>query len=186
MRKLLAVAVLAMAGLLGGCASAPVALDFPEPLPQIDLARYSGDWYVIANIPYFAERNKVASRVTYRQRADGRIDDLYYFRKSFDRPEKQWTGFGEVVDSGSNARWRVQFVWPFWVDYVVHAVGPDYEWAMVGHPSRDYAWIFSRTPTMDEAQYQQLLGRFKALGYDSSRIQRIAQSRADLGKPGYQ
>lgn len=172
--------------LLGACASTPKPLDFPEPLPVVDLDRYAGDWHVIANIPYFAERDKVAARVTYRRREDGRIDDLYFFRKGFDKPEQQWTGFGEVVDSATNARWRVQFVWPLWVDYVIHAVGPDYDWAMVGHPSRDYAWIFARTPRIDDALYDDLTRRFAALGYDASRIQRIPQFAEDVGRPGYQ
>lgn len=172
--------------LLAGCASAPRPLDFPEPLPQIDLARYAGDWYVIANIPYFAERDKVAARVNYRRREDGRIDDLYFFRERFDGPEKQWTGFGEVVDPSTNARWRVQFVWPFWVDYVIHDVGPDYQWALAGHPSRDYAWIFAREPRMDDARYEALRARFAGWGYDARRIQRIPQFPEDEGKPGYQ
>lgn len=172
--------------LLAGCASAPSTPAFTQPLPKVDLDRYAGDWYVIANIPYFAERDKVAARVTYRRREDGRIDDLYFFRKRFDGPEKQWTGFGEVVDADTNARWRVQFVWPFWVDYVIHEVGPGYEWALVGHPSRDYAWIFAREPRMDDAQYADLRARFAAWGYDAQRIQRIPQFPEDEGKPGYQ
>lgn len=171
---------------LGGCASKPTPLDFPKPLPVVDLERFSGDWFVIANIPYFAERGKVASRVTYRLRPDGRIDDLYFFRDDFDSPEEQWTGFGEVVDTTTNARWRVQFVWPFWFDYVIHAFGPEYEWAIVGHPSRDYAWVFSRTQRMDAELYQQLLSRFSELGYDASRIQKIPQFQEDLGQPGFQ
>jgi len=32
----------------------------------IDLPRYMGEWHVIANIPYFAENGKVASRDVYR------------------------------------------------------------------------------------------------------------------------
>lgn len=179
-------AMLLLAVLLAGCASAPVPLDFPKPLPRVDLERFSGDWWVIANIPYFAERGKVATRVTYRLRDDGRIDDLYFFRKSFDREEQQWSGFGEVVDTQTNARWRVQFLWPFWFDYVIHEVGPDYEWAIVGHPSREYAWVFSRERRMDDARYADLLGRLGALGYDTGRILKVPQFPEDVGQPGFQ
>lgn len=179
-------ATLLLAVLLAGCASAPVPLDFPKPLPTIDLERFSGDWWVIANIPYFAERGKVATRVTYRLRDDGRIDDLYFFRTAFDRDERQWTGFGEIVDPKTNARWRVQFLWPFWFDYVIHEVGPDYEWAIVGHPSRDYAWVFSRERRIDDALYADLLSRLAALGYDTRRILKVPQFPEDVGQPGFQ
>lgn len=183
-RSLVLLPLLAL--LVAGCASTPAPLDFPKPLPRIDLDRFSGDWWVIANIPYFAERGKVATRVTYRLREDGRIDDLYFFRTRFDRPERQWTGFGEVVDPETNARWRVQFIWPFWFDYVIHEVGPNYEWAIVGHPSREYAWVFSRERRIDDALYADLLARFEALGYDTRRILKVPQFPEDVGQPGFQ
>jgi len=185
MRPLL-VPLMALLVFFGGCAQTPAPLDFPKPLPQIDLQRFSGDWHVIANIPYFAERGKLATRVGYRLRDDGKIDDLYFFRRAFDKPEDSWEGIGEVVDTETNARWRVQFVWPFWFDYVIHDVGPDYEWAIVGHPSRDYAWIFARTPQIEPALYADLVARFAALGYDPSLILKVPQRPEDIGQPGFQ
>jgi apolipoprotein D and lipocalin family protein len=160
------------------------------PLPvqaTVDLERYMGKWYVIANIPYSAEKGKVGSYVEYLPRTDGRMDDLYFFRKKdFDAPIQQWSGVAWVIDSSTNARWKAQFIWPFRFDYLILETAPDYSWAMVGHPSRDLAWIFQREASMDPALYQQLLAKFNVLGYEANRIQKVPQKPADLGQSGYQ
>ncbi len=154
---------------------------------QVDLAKFMGRWYVIANIPYRAEAGKVGSYVEYHPRSDGRMDDLYFFRKkSFANPITQWSGVAWVVDRQSNARWLAQFIWPFKFDYLILATAPDYSWAIVGHPSRDLAWVFARDASMDDALYQQLRGKLSAMGYDVARVLRVAQKPQDLGQPGFQ
>ena len=46
---------------------------------------------------------------------------------------------------------------------------------MVGHPSREYLWILSRTPQMDERTYEAILDRLRAQGYDLSLLLRTPQ-----------
>ena len=154
---------------------------------QVDLEKFMGRWYVIANIPYRAEAGKVGSYVEYHPRSDGRMDDLYFFRKkNFDSKLNQWSGVAWVVDTKSNARWLAQFIWPFKFDYLILATAPDYSWALVGHPSRDLAWVFAREATMDDVTYQQLRGKLSAMGYDVKRVLRVPQKPQDLGQPGFQ
>ena len=154
---------------------------------NVDLEKFMGRWYVIANIPYRAEAGKVGSYVEYRPRPDGRMDDLYFFRKkNFDSKLEQWSGVAWVVDKQSNARWLAQFIWPFKFDYLILATAPDYSWALVGHPSRDLAWVFARTAMMDAALYQQLLSKLAAMDYDEKRVLRVPQQPQDLGQPGFQ
>ena len=66
----------------------------------------------------------------------------------------------------------VQFFWPFRGEYWIIELDPDYRYAVVGHPSRDYLWILSRTPRMEEEVYRELLRRIAAHGYDLTRIRR--------------
>jgi apolipoprotein D and lipocalin family protein len=176
-----------LAALVVACA-APVR-DAATPLehgPPIDLARYMGDWYVIANIPYFAERNKVATLDRYVLRPDGRIENIYVFRKGFDQPQKQYNAIATPVPGSGDAHWKIQFLWPFKADYLVLEVAPDYQWALIGHPSRKYAWVFARDPAMEAAQYTALVQRLARHGYDPASLQRVPQFAQDLGKPGYQ
>lgn len=141
----------------------------------IDLPRFMGAWHVIAHIPYWPERGKVASRDEYQLRADGRIDNDFVFRKSFDAPEQRWHGISRVVPGSQGAHWQVQFIWPFKADLLVLEVDPDYRWALLGHPQRKYAWVFARDPRMDDATLDALRQRFTRYGYQPSQLERVAQ-----------
>jgi len=153
---------------------------------KIDLKRYMGAWYVIANIPYFAERGKVATRDVYALDADGNVDTTYVYRKTFDGPEKTTGSLGMVQEGSSNAYWRVRFLWLIRADYLVVEVAPDYSWALVGQPSRKLGWLLARAPAMDDALYAALLGKFAGYGYDTARFARVPQLREQLGSPGFQ
>jgi len=155
--------------------------------PEVDLERFSGKWYVIANIPYWAEKDKVGTYVEYVQREDGMLDDFYYFQPdNFASKQDRWEGVAWVMDDGSNAIWKTQFVWPLKVDYVILEVDADYQTALVGHPERKLAWLFSREARMDQARYDELLGTLSAQGFDASQVRRVPQRREDLGQPGFQ
>ena len=171
---------------LSGCA----ALRPSEPLAtvdRVDLDRYLGQWYVIANIPYFGERGNVAGRAIYRMRDDGRMDDIYIYRKGdFDSPERRMEGVAWVVDEVSQARWKVRFYWPFTFDYYIVALDDDYQWSLVGHPSRNYAWIMAREPRIDDALYTRLLTILADEGFDPDALYKVPQFPDQLGQPGFQ
>jgi apolipoprotein D and lipocalin family protein len=175
---------------LGGCTNGP-----PNPNPRagqplepvsVDLPRYMGRWYVIANIPYFAEHGFVASRAEWTLRADGRIDDAFIGRKGgFDAPEKQYRFVDAVVPGSGGGRWRVRVFWPIHVTQLTLYVDPDYRVTILGYPGKSLGWIFSRDPEMDDATYHALLARLDAMGYDSTRFRRVPQFPAQLGQPGF-
>ena len=69
----------------------------------------------------------------------------------------------------------MSFFRPFWGDYWIIDLAADYEYAVVGHPGRDYLWILSRSRTMPEATYQAIVGRLQAQGYETARLVRTLQ-----------
>jgi apolipoprotein D and lipocalin family protein len=148
-----------------------------QPAAHVDLPRYMGDWRVIANIPYFAEKNCFDSIESYALRPDGDIDNWFSCRKkSFDAPlQRRATALAVVDDKTSNARWHVRFFKIISVKYVILAVDPNYQWAVVGHPSRNYGWVLARSPQLDAATYQRTLEVLAAQGYDTSRFQKVPQ-----------
>ena len=170
--------------LLTACASAPPR-DRP-PLPTVELERYIGSRYVLANVPYNYERGKVATRDEYRLREDGRIDNDFVFRRGFDKPEQRWNGVSTVQPGSNGARWRVQFVWPFSTGLEVLELDPDYRWALLATPDRKLAWLFSREPDMDVTRYEELRARFQRHGVDPSALQRVPQRPEQVGQPGFQ
>jgi len=81
-----------------------------------------------------------------------------------------------VTDKDTNAWLKVQFFWPFRGDYVIiHLDERDYSYAVVGHPSRDYLWILSRSPEMDKERFQEIMTRISKQGYDLNRIKKYPQ-----------
>ncbi len=154
-----------------------------EPLqtvPQVDLPRYMGDWYVIANIPYFAEKDCYDSIESYALRSDGKIDNWFRCRKgSFEAPMKRKaTAVASVDDKTSNAVWTVKFFHIIPIKYLILALDPNYQWVVVGHPSRSYGWIMARKQTLDDDIYRRLLADLGRQGYDPAKFQKVPQRQA--------
>ncbi len=165
---------LALATLLAACQSAHSALNV---VADVDLERYSGTWYEIASFPQHFQRGCVATRAHYELRADGKLGITNECRdKGFDGKLRRAEGVAWIANpSQSHAKLKVQFFWPFRGDYWIIELDPNYGYAAVGHPSRDYLWIIARTPTMDRDAYAQLLERIEAHGYALDRLQETLQ-----------
>jgi len=147
-----------------------------EVVPYVDLSRYVGTWYEIAAIPQSFQKDCVASMATYTQRDDGTIAVVNQCRKkTLDGKVKVAKGKAWVVDKKTNAKLKVQFFWPFKGAYWIIELDSDYQFAVVGHPNRNYLWILSRSPQMEESLYQDLLQRIGQKGYDISRIKKTLQ-----------
>jgi apolipoprotein D and lipocalin family protein len=143
---------------------------------SVDLERYLGEWYEIASYPAWFQRGCTAVTASYSLRDDGLIKVVNSCRKgSLDGKLKQSTGRARVVDTETNAKLKVSFFRPFWGNYWIIDLDPDYQWAVVGEPKRKYLWILSRTPTMDEEIYQQILARLPGKGYDPRSLQQTVQ-----------
>ena len=159
--------------LLAGCQSASA----PMPtVPYVDLARFMGPWYVIANIPTFIEKDAYNAVERYELDADGTIATTFTFRAGgFDGEEKRYTPRGFVVDRTSNALWGMQFVWPIKADYRIIWLSDDYTQTVIGREKRDYVWIMARAPEISDADYQRLLAFVGAQGYDVTQVRRVPQ-----------
>lgn len=171
---------LALAQSLGQGALASEASDQAMPplraVPQLDVKRYLGKWYEIGSIPQRFQKNCVASTATYSAREDGDIDVLNACRKfKLDGELDEAHGKAWVPDASEPGKLLVRFFWPFRGDYWVLELGEHYEYAVVGHPSRDYLWVLSRTPQLPSGLLEQILGRLKSVGYDITRIRLTPQ-----------
>src|SRR5512147_1624010 len=172
-RRLLMSALLGSLTALFGCSAARPPI---QTVPHVDLQRFMGDWYVIANIPTFVEKNAYNAVESYRLDADGTIATTFTFRQGgFDGELKRYRPRGFVFDERSNAVWGMQFVWPFKGDFRIVYVNADYTQTVIGREKRDYVWIMARRPTMPEADYQRILALLEREGYDIGKIQKVPQ-----------
>lgn len=171
-----------VAVLLAGCAASYEFLFPPlDVVEQVDLERYAGTWYEIAKYPTWFQAGCTGAIAEYTPLADGTIRVVNTCEPIDGGPQDRIEGVARVADPTTNAKLTVQFPGsPFPAPYWVLELGADYEYAVVGEPSRSFFWILSRTPTLDEATYQGILDRLPAKGYDPTRLE-PGQPPADAG-----
>jgi apolipoprotein D and lipocalin family protein len=166
---------LLLALLAPGCASTGPK---PPPVlaPRVEVPRFMGDWYVLASIPLWPERDAYNGVESYRLEADGRIRTTYTFRKGgFDGPLKTYRPVATVYNRATGAEWRMQFLWPFQAAFLIHHVADDYSTTIIGEPGLKHVWIMARTPQIPEETYRDLVERAATVGYDVSRLRRVPQ-----------
>lgn len=164
--------IFAMFG-IGGCAASQPPL---EPVDYVDLERFMGDWYVIANIPTFVEKEAYNAVENYALNDDGTIATTFTFRKGgFDGKEKVHTPKGFVREGTGNAVWGMQFIWPIKADYRVVYLDDDYSQTIIGRNKRDYVWLMARTPSIPAEDYTRLMKMIKDMGYDMTKVNKVPQ-----------
>ncbi len=142
----------------------------------VDLERFMGDWYVIANIPTFVEKGAHNAVESYRLDDDGTIATTFTFRKdSFDGKVKTYRPRGFVRDTRTNAEWGMQFIWPIKGDYRIIYLSEDYSTTIIGRNKRDYVWLMARDHEMPEAEYEKAVRLIAQAGYDITQLQRVPQ-----------
>ncbi|OWR28819.1 hypothetical protein CEE55_18295 [Stenotrophomonas pavanii] len=172
-RSLLPLLALSLFG--SGCSSSETR-PLPPP-PSVEVPRFMGDWYVIAHIPSWPEREAFDAVESYALKPDGRIQTTFTYRKgSFDAPQKSMHPIGRVEKEGNGAIWGMQFIWPIQAEYVIAWLDDDYGQTIVARSKRDYVWFMARTPQVSERDYQQAVQRIAAMGYDTGKLRRVPQS----------
>ncbi len=138
-----------------------------DVVKYVDINRYMGKWYEIARYPNRFQKGCVNSTAQYSLRDDGRVTVVNTCIKDGSRRKtKSVRGKAWVVDTATNAKLKVSFFWPFSGDYWIIQLAEDYSYAVVGHPKKNYLWILSRTPEMDEKVYSQIREKLVAQEYD--------------------
>ena len=178
--------------LIAGCLAALSAIGLAHaqgkrPLrvvPEVDLARYAGQWYEVARFPNrFQKRCAGEVAAQYTLQPSGKISVLNRCRLE-NGGQIQAEGVARVVGKGQpNSILKVRFAPAFlsfipqvWGDYQIIALSPDYTHALVGDPTREYLWILSRSPQMDDATYNRLVEEARAQDFDVTRLQKTRQS----------
>ena len=167
------IVTMSLLSLLGACRSShpPITTE-----PRVDLAKFMGDWYVIANIPTSIERGAHNAIESYRLDTDGTIATTFTFRDGgFSGEVKRYCPRGFVRDTASNAVWGMQFLWPIKADYRIVYVSPDYQHTIIGREKRDNVWVMARTTQVSAADLQDLRARVAKEGYDMANFGLVPQ-----------
>ncbi|TYJ32716.1 hypothetical protein E1A91_A05G054300v1 [Gossypium mustelinum] len=154
-----------------------------EVVKNLDIKRYMGRWYEIASFPSrFQPRNGVNTRATYTLNEDGTVHVL---NETFTDGKRGFIeGTADKADPQSDeAKLKVKFYVPPFLpiipivgDYWVLHLDDDYQYALIGQPSRNYLWVLCRQTHMDDEIYNQLVQKAKDEGYDVSKLHKTPQS----------
>jgi apolipoprotein D and lipocalin family protein len=143
-----------------------------KTVAQVDVDRFMGDWYVIAAIPTFMESDPYNPVEHYDRNADGTIATTFAFNQGgFDGKLKTYHPTGFVVPDSGNAEWKMQFLWPFKAEYLIAYLSDDAQLTIIARNKRDYVWLMSRKPSMDQATFDTHVEKIKAMGYDISKLE---------------
>lgn len=163
--------------LLASCSSLTAAYPPLETVNHVDLERYLGKWYEIARFDQTFQKGCTASEAIYSLREDGDIKVVNHCRiGSPDGELKVAEGRAWVKDKDTNAKLKVQFflknfkLFLLSGNYWILELDHDYQYVIIGDPSRKYLWILSRSKNMDPILYEDLVAKAQAMNFDTSKL----------------
>ena len=152
----------------------------PETVDFVDIERYMGLWYEIARYPVPFDEDGVAVTAEYTLNEDGTVSLINRsLVGDLEGPPNSIEGIAQVVDEETNAKLSVTFDrpdlegidFPYWII----ELDEDYQWAVVTNDTRFVLYILSRTSTMDDAVYEDILYRVVQKGFEADRIELTPQ-----------
>jgi apolipoprotein D and lipocalin family protein len=151
---------LALLGLLVlGCQEAPL------DVAHVDLQRMQGSWYEIASIPRATQAGCTGTTATYERKSANELLVVNQCHEgNLSGPVRSVAGRAVADDPDQPGKLSLNFG-GFYGDYWVIDVGEQYEYLVVGHPSRDYLWIMSRSTSLPQATLDGVLERAKKNGF---------------------
>lgn len=153
------------------CATAMAQKIDNSTIATLDLDRYLGQWYEIARYDHSFERDLVGCKAEYSMRDDGKIKVVNSgYLKTLDGPYKESIGKAKARRNGKPGQLEVSFFGPFYGDYNIMELAPDYSYSVVGSSSPKYLWILSRTPQLTTATKDKILRNLRQRGYDTTKL----------------
>lgn len=166
---------------LAACTGRPEGV---EVVRGFDVTRYGGQWFEIMRLDHRFERGLVNVTATYTLRPDGSIGVV---NRGYDPKACRWKeadGYAVLQDRPDVASLSVTFFWPFAGGYHVVELDPDYGWAMISGPTRDYLWILARRPDLAPDIRNRLVARARALGFAVDELILVEHGRPACTPPG--
>lgn len=154
------------------------ALPPVQTIASLDVPRYMGTWFELAKFPNVFQRKCVSNtRAVYTLNVDNTVQVLNRCRIQ-DGSAIEALGQAKQMGNATSPVLKVRFApeWLGWLplvwgDYWVIDLDDQYQLAAVSDAKREYLWVLSRSPKIDQARYAALLQRLKQQGFDVDKLQ---------------
>ena len=168
--------LLLLCGGLAACTEIPPGL---TAVRGFAVDRYLGTWYEAARLDHRFERGLSNVSATYTLQTDG---SLRVVNRGYDADRKHWkeaVGRAEFIGAPDLGSLQVSFFGPFYGGYHVVELDPDYRWAIVAGPSRDYLWLLTRTQHAPTELVDRMIESAARLGFPTERLIRVEHRPVD-------
>lgn len=159
-------ALICMVLLFTACSSKNPPL---QTVQKVDINRYLGTWYEIARYEHFFEKDCKNVSANYSMLDEQTIKVVNRCTNMLTNEKKEAIGRAYATDD-TNSKLKVSFFRPFYGDYWVMILDENYDYVVVGTPSREYLWILARKPILDEKIKNEILQKLPNLGFDASKL----------------
>jgi len=144
--------------------------DLPT-VKSVELEKYSGLWYEIARLPNSFEKGLKCATAEYEIMKNGKIQVINTgYKIENDSEKKQAKGKAWVPDKSEPGRLKVSFFWPFSGDYYIIHLDENYQYVLVGSPSREYLWILAREKTISQSVKDELIAHAKKYDFNTDNL----------------
>ena len=138
------------------------------PITNFELNRYLGDWYEIARLPHIFEKDMDYVKANYSLNPDGSVKVVNSGLKK-GKP-KSIVGIAKFNGPENVGNLEVSFFRPFWGDYKIIYLSEDYSLAIVTSSTKNYLWLLSRTPKLDDQNINFFMDKANFWGFDTNKL----------------
>jgi len=147
----------------------------------IDIKRFMGRWFVVANIPTYFEKNTVNNVEEYTCDEEGKNVkvDFYYSDPTDLGKTSCIKQRGVVQNPEQGTSWSItpelSIPLPIKLPYLVVHCADDYSSTIIGMPDRNYVWVMARTPHIEASLLEDLIRQVQSIGYDITKLKVVKQ-----------
>lgn len=147
-----------------------------DTVEAVDIIKYAGLWYEIARLPNSFEKGLECVTAKYSIKENNKIEVINGgVNAEVKSRKKDIKGLAWVPDEKYPGRLKVRFFWPQAANYYIIALDDEYQYALVGTPSRKYLWVLSKSKLLEDATYNELLEIARMNGFPVENMIKVRQ-----------
>ncbi len=145
----------------------------------VDLNRFMGNWFEVARYETPIQSECGAAKVAYKLEKKSEIEIIHACHEKETGKTVHAKGLAEIDNKKTNAKWKVSYMplfkkWHLFSGSIwIVGLDPEYQYAILGHPTHKHLWILSRTPEISPGKYEELIGLAKLQGYKTKELIRV-------------
>ena len=170
------IVLLTMVTLMSATCSKPTCLPVTVDT-SANKAQFLGKWYEIASIPQFFNIGCQCTTAEYIDNGNNIIvKNSCRLGGALIGIPNNIQGTATVPDPNVFAKIKVRFpVSPADADYWILDFGPNGDYMLVGDPDKNTLFILSRTASLNQGTYNNLVNKAKGMCFDTNKLKRTEQ-----------